>query len=374
MALNFVCRRDDLLPALSALQHVVGKKEQMAVLSYVRIVGEKDTLDLLGGDMEIGLRLHVAAEIRDGGSILLPARKLFELVRESGSEEIEFQEQDNHWMQIRASRSNYRLSGYPVEDYPELPEYDRSRSLALAGEALARLAEKTGFSIASDKESVFTMTGALLEPVEGGGLRMVTSDGHRLTVMETSLEEGVLETAGEEEQIILPRKGVHELRKFCEHRERIRFVVDGKLAVAEDGEDFLLVRLLKGKFPNYRLALDALKRDNVIQVDRKHLLEALKRISLFTEDLFQAIKMEINPDGLRISSQNMDFGSAQEELPLEYQGEPLEVAFNCRYLLEPLQVMEGEQVDLAIDSNESPCCITSAKDEGFLAVIMPMKL
>ncbi len=117
-----------------------------------------------------------------------------------------------------------------------------------------------------------------------------------------------------------------------------------------------------------------LTNENIIRINRLGFLESLKRINLFTEDLFHAIKMEVEENKIILTSQNADFGSAKDELDVEYTGDPLTLGFNCRYFIDTLQVMEGEIIEACINSNESPCLISSDDDKGFLSIIMPMKL
>jgi DNA polymerase-3 subunit beta len=173
---------------------------------------------------------------------------------------------------------------------------------------------------------------------------------------------------------LIPRRGVQEIRKFCENRNSFLFGVEEKQAVLKSSESLLVIRLMEGDFPDFQGLLDSLTRENTIRIDRNRFLESLKRINLFTEDMFHAIKMEVNGTTMVLTSQNADFGSARDEFEVEYDGEPLMLGFNCRYFIDSLQVMEGNTVGASINSQESPCLITSEEDKGFLSVIMPMKL
>ena len=150
--------------------------------------------------------------------------------------------------------------------------------------------------------------------------------------------------------------------------------MEEKQAVLKSNESLLVIRLMEGDFPDFQGLLDSLTREKTIRIDRNRFLESLKRINLFTEDMFHAIKMEVNDNTMVLTSQNADFGSARDEFAVEYDGHPLELGFNCRYFIESLQVMEDDTVCASINSQESPCMITSDEDKGFLSVIMPMKL
>jgi DNA polymerase-3 subunit beta len=173
---------------------------------------------------------------------------------------------------------------------------------------------------------------------------------------------------------LIPRRGIQEIRKFSEERDSFQFGIEEKQAVLKSEDSLLVIRLMEGEFPNFENLLGVISMDNVILINRIRFLEALKRINLFTEDMFHAIKLEINNNQMILTSQNADFGSARDEIEVEYSGDPLSLGFNCRYFIEALLVMEGETIQAAISSDESPCLITSENDEGFLSIIMPMKL
>jgi len=147
-----------------------------------------------------------------------------------------------------------------------------------------------------------------------------------------------------------------------------------KQMVARDSDAIMVVRLKKGEFPQYSAIVNAIQLENKIQIDRDPFLNSLKRINLFTEDIFHTIQLEIDNGKMILSSQNVDLGNAKDIQEVRYDGEPLILGFNCRYFIDALQVMECDTVDAFINSNNSPCLLTSDVDEGFLAIIMPMQL
>ena len=136
----------------------------------------------------------------------------------------------------------------------------------------------------------------------------------------------------------------------------------------------LIIRLMEGEFPDIQRIIDTISMENIIEIDRLRFLESLKRINLFTEDMFKTVKIEIADNNILLTSQNADIGSAKDEFNIKYNGDPLSLGFNCRYLIETLQVMEGNIIKAVINSDESPCLIISDDDEGFSSIVMPMKL
>jgi len=375
MPFHFNISREELLRAISAQQNITSKKGTMAILSNVLLEVENNQIVFTGTDLEIGLKQVVPAEVFETGILTLPAKKLFEVARESGSTILSFKEEEKNWVEITAGTSIYKLAGMVSEEFPQFPEYNEEAMVEIKGSVIAELIDKTIFSIAQDKENMFSLTAALLQKVEENGkniLRMVSSDGHRLTIMNKESERS--SNLQLNPVTLIPRRGIHEIRKFTDEVDTFKLGIETKQAVLKSEESLLIVRLMEGEFPNFENILNVITMDNLILINRIQFLESLKRINLFTEDMFHAIKLEIDNNILVLTSQNADFGSARDEIEVQYSGEPLSLGFNCRYFIESLLVMEGEIIQAAINSDQSPCLITSEDDEGFLSIIMPMKL
>lgn len=376
MGFHFNVNREDFLQAISAQQNITSKKGTMAVLTYVLLEVGEDQLVLTSTDLEIGLKHTVKAEIFGEGNLLLPSKKLFELVRESGSRELSFKEQDNHWVEIQADTSIYRLAGLAADEFPQFPTYNEENMVRIKSAIIADLIDKTIYSISNEKENIFTLNAALLSKIEKDSrfyLKMISSDGHRLTIMNKEIDEE--ENKLQLNQItLIPRKGIQEIRKFCEYGDTFLFLVEEKQAVFKTENILLVIRLPEGKFPDFDNLINSLVLDNPIYVNRNRMLEGLRRINLFTEDIFYAVQIEINKNKIFLSSQNADFGSAKDEFDVAYEGKLIKTTFNCRFLIESLHVMEAETVIFDIKEENNPCLIYSQEDEGFLSIIMPMKI
>jgi DNA polymerase-3 subunit beta len=375
MPFHFNIAREDLLRAIGGQQNITNKKGTMAILSNVLLEVENNQIVFTGTDLEIGLKQTVPAEVFETGILTLPAKKLFEVARESASSIISFKEKEKNWVEITAGSSIYKLAGMVSDEFPQFPDYDEERMVDIEAAVVGDLIDKTVFSIAQDKENMYSLTAALLQKQEENGknmLRMVTSDGHRLTIMNKETECAA--NLQLNPVTLIPRRGIQEIRKFAEERDKFQLGIEPKQAVLKSDDSLLVIRLMKGEFPNFDNLLNVISMDNVILINRIGFLESLKRINLFTEDMFHAIRLDISDNKMILTSQNADFGSARDEIEVEYGGDPLSLGFNCRYFIEALQVMEGETIQAAISSDESPCLITSEDDEGFLSIIMPMKL
>ncbi|MCW5203189.1 DNA polymerase III subunit beta [Desulfobulbus sp. US2] len=375
MPFHFNIAREDLLRAINAQQQITNKKGTLAILANVLMEVENNEIVFTATDLEISLRQTVPAEVFEAGSLTIPSKKLFELARESGSPTLNFKEGEKNWINITAGSSTYKLAGMATEEFPQFEQYNEEDLVEAEGEVICDLIDKTIFSIATEKENMYNLNAALFQQLienDKTVFRMVTSDGHRLSIMRR--ETGGTPLANFDKFILIPRRGIQQIRKFGEEQDTFQLGVEKKKVVLKSDNSILVIRLMEGEFPDFENILNFIPKESNIFINKILFLESLKRINLFTEDMFHAIKFELGDNQLVLTSEHADFGSARDEIAIEYSGEKLSMGFNCRYFMEALQVMEGENIQACISSNESPCLITSEDDEGFLGIIMPMKL
>jgi DNA polymerase-3 subunit beta len=376
MGLYCTVSQKELLEGLSSLQNITNKKGTLAILGNIHIETSINGIFITATDLEIGSRIFVPAEIKETGQLTLPSKKIFEIVRESGSNEIIIQETDNSWAVVQAGLSTYNLAGIAGDEFPEFPDYEEDTFVTFESHIFLDLIDKIIFSIASEQENIYSLTSVLFEKEKREGqsyLRMISSDGHRLSIMEKDVATDV-DQLKLKDVTLIPKKGIQELKKFCEHRDSIDISFEEKQMVVRDDEAIMVVRLKQGEFPQYKAIIDAVQLDNYLEISRIPFLESLKRINLFTEDIFHTIQLKIENGVMTLSSQNADLGNAKDEQNVTYSGDPLVLGFNCRYFIETLQVMECDSVTVYINSNNSPCLLQSEVDKGFLSIIMPMQL
>jgi DNA polymerase-3 subunit beta len=376
MSLNCTVSKNDLLEGLNSLQNITNKKGTLAILSNVLISTTNGGLSLTGTDLEVGLRIFVPAEIHDEGLLTLPSKKIFEIVRESGSETITIEETENSWVIIKAGLSTYNLAGLASDEFPEFPEYEEDTFISFESYIFLELIEKVIYSIANEQENIYSLTSVLFEKEKIDDtyyLKMVSSDGHRLSIMKKDVAVD-LDQLHLNDVTLIPKKGIQEWKKFCEGRDNIEVSFEEKQVVLRDDKAVMVIRLKHGEFPQYSAIIDAIQLTNCVKINRIPFLESLKRINLFTEDIFHTIQLKIDFNKMILSSQNADLGNAKDEQDISYDGEPLILGFNCRYFIETLQVMECETVQAYINSNSSPCLMKSEDDKGFTSIIMPMQL
>lgn len=376
MSLQCTVSKQDLLEGLSSLQNITNKNGTMAILFNVLFETTAGGLTLTGTDLEIGLKLFIEADIKGEGSLTLPSKKIFEIVRESGSENISIEEKDNSWVVINAGQSTYNLAGMPSDEYPEFPEYDEDNFTSFESYIFLELIEKVIFSVANEQENIYTLTSVLFEKEQEDNknyLKMISSDGHRLSIMRKEVSVD-LTNFSLNPTTLIPKKGVQEWRKFCDNRDTVDVSFEKEQLIVRDKQAVMVIRLRKGEFPQYQSIVQAVQLENCLEILRIPFLESLKRINLFTEDVFHTIQLKIEENFMVLSSQNADIGNAKDEQAIVYSGEPLTLGFNCRYFIDTLQVMDCERIKAYINSSNSPCLINSNDDVGFTSIIMPMQL
>lgn len=376
MSLILNIAREDFLSALSSMQNVTGKPGTIAILSNILLRSQKDSLELTGTDLEVGIHQTIPAEILSQGSITLPSKKLFEIVRESNSEHIHLEEIENNWVKITADSSNYNLAGMASDEFPSFPEHKAESLIEIDADDIKDLIEKTIFSVASDTESNFTLTGILVEKEikeDKKYFRMVSSDGHRLSLMKKEVK-GDISLFNLDKTTIIPRKGVQEIKKFCEHHKNLFIGFEEKQAVIKGDHAILIIRLMNGDFPDFRNLLQIINREKFIEINRLVLLNAMRRMNLFTEDRFNVVKCHIENNEMTLSSQSMDLGSAKEVHHVKYSEDSIKLGFNGKYFIETLQVMTCENVKLFIEGKDRPCLVYSENEPDFISIIMPMEI
>ena len=373
MTLNFNISKIVFFEGLNALQNITNKRGTLAILSNILIETGQDAIFLTATDLEIGLQIKLPAEIKENGSLTLPSKKIFEIVRESGSSSINIIEKENSWVEIQAGQSIYNLAGISSAEFPE---FNKETFISFEAHIFSEIIDKIIYSIATEQENNYVLTSVLFEKENKNNksyVRMISSDGHRLSVMEKDVAADI-NNLHLNETTLIPKKGIQEFKKFCENRDNIQVSFEEKQLVIKDENAIMIIRLKEGEFPPYKTIINAIQLTNKITIDRIPFLESLKRINLFTEDIFHTIQFEIIEDKMILSSQNADIGNAKDVQEIIYKGEPLILGFNCRFFIETLQVMESDTVDAYINYNNSPCLLKSDFDEGFLSIIMPMKL
>ncbi|MBF0493279.1 MAG: DNA polymerase III subunit beta [Deltaproteobacteria bacterium] len=369
--MEFKIKKEPFLQALSWTQSIVERKTTMPILSNALFHITKNKLSILATDLEVAVHVTVNVETQEEGKICIQAKNLFDIVRELPDQEIIIQRKEQNRIQVIAGKSQFKIIGLSVEEFPQLPQFDENKSSLIEARGLREMIDKTFFSISSD-ESRYNLHGVFLEKAEANNIRLVATDGHRLSYVERELGQGF----GIEKGVIIPKKAVSELRKltlYGDVEEGVKISIDGRNLFAQKGAITLIARLIDGEFPEYQKVIPK-RQDKHIILSRNEMIGALKRVSLLVGDRTRGVKFSFSSGSLELSSSNLDLGEAKEEISIGYKGENLQVGFNSRYFLDVLGVIEEENFILEINGHVGPCVIRSTKDPTFFSVIMPMRI
>lgn len=367
--------RSELLKGLSLVQGVVEKKSTMPILSNILFEATPGGLTLTATDLEVGVINVLPAEVLTEGKVAIHARGIYDIVRELSDSMVHLKTGENNWVTIICGCSDFKIMGLSPDEFPKLPKKGEGSQASLEIETLKEMIEKTAFAMSTD-ETRYALNGVYLEQTpekDGVTVRMVATDGHRLSLAERQVSRGWNFKKG----VILPRKGISELKRLMEgaseEEKTIELWIDEKHAIAYRGNVTLVLRLIDGQFPPYSHVIPK-ETKRTVSVSRESIVRALRRVSVVASGQSRGVKFSISPKNMEISSSNPDFGEAHEEMTAQYKGDQFEVGFNARYFLDVLGVLDDDNAVLNMGDDTAPCLIKSEADPGFTHIIMPMRL
>lgn len=369
--MEFTVSKANLVKELSLAQGVVEKKTTIPILSNVLIEARGNSIELTTTDLEIGVRSSCLAKVSTEGSVTVPAKKLLDYVRLLDEGDVAVRLQENFWVQIIAKRSKTRMVGMSRENFPVLPPLPAALTQMPAG-ILLDMINKTIFAISSE-ESRYTLNGALLL-VRADTLTMVSTDGHRLAHVESQYSSGV----ASEVRALVPKKALSEIQRLlfeAEPETQVDFGRGESHLFFRVADRLLISRMLTGQFPNYEAVLPR-ENNRLVVVDREKLMGALRRVSQFADERSHAVRLQLAPDEVKLSSSSSESGESEESLETEYKFEPLQVGFNSQYLLDFLAATSSGPVRLEFKDEQSAGQLRPAGEDGtsYRYIIMPMRI
>ncbi len=362
--------KEELQKALQNIQGIVDKKTTMPILSHFMLKVAK-AASIMATDLEIALTEPIDAEIIEKGTLCIPARKLFEIVKEVEGD-ILLESQENNWLRVTSGNSTFKLMGLPEEEYPTLPEINKAEELNLDATAFKNMIEKSVYAT-GESDTRYTLNGLLIHliPVKKTTeIKMIGTDGHRLAIISNTVAGSLTE----EMKLILPKKAATELRRVLESSSgEITLHLDKNHIFFTIGEIVLTSRLIEGNYPNYEQVIPKDNEKEVI-IDKVTCLKALRRASIMSRERTNAVRFDVEPGKITLISINPDVGEAREEIAAQYKGEPVSIGYNARYLMDAIQAMDGESIKIELQEPLSPTLIVETGGEGARCVIMPMRV
>jgi DNA polymerase-3 subunit beta len=378
--MELVVRKTDLLRELQLFQGIVERKNTIPILANVLLEATGAEMKMLATDLEVGLRSKCPAIVSKGGSLTVPAKKLYEIVKALPETDVRIEE-DKGGVKVAADRFDSRMQTLPREDFPTLPEATGAISATLRRDVLRQMVSKTQFAITGEDTRYF-LNGALflLRPDSMG---LVSTDGHRLAHITVARDaaKGVRGTGtkeGDDEiRVILPRKTLLELgRLLTEGGEGDILYERGENHLFFTvGDRLLISRMIDGQFPAFERVIPK-NNDKHVEFDRDRLTSAVKRVALLSNERSRAVKVQIDKGKVEIASSSPEFGEAKEILMVDYAGAPVTICFNAQYVLDFLGVVETDTVSLDFKDEMSQAVLKPVGAEGYdyTYVIMPMRI
>jgi DNA polymerase-3 subunit beta len=358
--------RDVLLKPLQAVIGVVERRQTMPILSNVLLVAKGNELLVTATDLEVELVAQAEVAVEADGEITVSGRKLLDICRalpEGSDIDISL---SGEKVVVRSGRSKFSLATLPAAEFPSVEDIKAGQTIVVAQDVLGRLIEKTHFSMAQ-QDVRYYLNGMLLE-TGGKFLRAVATDGHRLALCQAELGGSL-----DEQQVIVPRKGVLELQRLMSGEGDVNIELGpNHVRIQLDGIRFTS-KLIDGRFPEYDRVIPK-ESSNELTADRSAFKGALQRTAILSNEKYRGIRLIIRDSGVVMQAHNPEQEEAEEELEVTYSGEDIEIGFNVNYLLDALGAVDGDEVTLSVLDGNSSCLIRQPGKDDSKFVVMPMRL
>jgi DNA polymerase III subunit beta len=368
--MNLTIAKDQILNGLQSVQNVVSTRTTLPILSNVLMRAAEGRVEFTATDLDVTVSCSVEASVKKAGATTIPVKKLFGIIRELTSPEIEIETDDKNVTSIRAGSSFFKIRGLAAEEFPPLPKFKEDKRITVPQEKFRSMLKKTSFAISTD-ESRYVLNGIFLS-LKDHKVTMVATDGRRLALVDEEVDVAD-KSQGE---FIIPSKAVNELSRLLSDKGEVDLNFSDNQASftlkSEKAPGVLIVtKLIEGNYPNYRQVIPAETKER-IALPREEFLHALRRAEIMTSDKQNSVKMAFVKNQLAITANSPDVGEARETMSVNYKGKDLAIAFNPAYLIEPLNALGEDEVFIELIDELSPGVL---KINGpFLYVVMPMRL
>ncbi len=368
--MNLTISKEQILSGLQAVQNVVSARTTLPILSNVLLRAEGERLEFTATDLDVTISCAVEAKVKKPGASTVPVKKLFGIVRELNGLELDFETDEKNVCTIRSGPSFYRINGLGADEFPPMPKFKEDKKVKLAQETVKTMLKKTSFAISTD-ESRYVLNGIFLS-LKDHKMTMVATDGRRLALVD---EEAEISEKSQGE-FIVPAKAVGELNRLLQEKGEVEVKFSENQASFtlkdEKGSSVIVItKLIEGNYPNYRQVIPGEAKERIALV-REELLHALRRAEIMTSEKSNSVKMTFSKNKLEITANSPEVGEAKESLAINYKGKDLAIAFNPKYMIDPLNALDNDEVFFELIDELSPGVV---KINGpFLYVVMPMRL
>jgi DNA polymerase-3 subunit beta len=368
--MKFTVTRNSLLNELNLVQGVIEKKSTIPILSNILVEASGEHIDITATDLDVTIRCGCPASVLAEGTTTISARRLFDIVRllPEGAN-IDFSLLENDWVELRSGNSEYKIVALPKENFPSIPEAAPATA-QIPGGLLRSMIQRTMFAI-TQEESRYSLNGALLVLLPGE-IRMVATDGHRLALVCKGMEVSGVDV---EVRALIPRKTLVEIQKLIGDQDTlIEFGRDENHLFFTVGGKRLVSRILAGQFPNYELVIPH-ENDKYIVASARALGDGIRRAAIMSDEKFKAIRLSFKTAAIELTASCAEAGEAREVVPVEFEGESIDIGFNPLYLLDFIGACASDSVSIAIKDSETQGLFRpiGPTDLDYRYVVMPMK-
>ena len=368
--MNLTISKEQIMHGLQAVQNVVSTRTTLPILSNVLLEAEGDRLKLTATDLDVTVTCAVEAQVKKGGATTVPVKKLFGIIRELNTGEIDLEVDEKNNCSIRSGASFYKINGLAAEEYPPMPKFKDEKKVSLKQETVKAMMRKTSFAISTD-ESRYVLNGIFMS-LKDHKLTMVATDGRRLALV----DEEVDVTEQSQGEFIVPAKAVNELNRLLQGTGEleIRYSENQAAFNLKDDKGFSILivsKLIEGNYPNYRQVIPGEAKERVSLV-REEFLHALRRAEIMTSEKSNSVKLSFTKNNLAITANSPEVGEARESIAVNYKGKDMAIAFNPKYMIDPLGSLTEDEVFFELIDELSPGVLKI--NAPFLYVVMPMRL
>lgn len=358
--------QEELSKCVNIVQKGITNKTTLPILSGILLEAYNGKLNLTGTDLEIGIKVSVDCEVIDEGEIVISSKIFGDIIRKLPNLPIIIESKQNNNIDIRCGNSRFSLIGQPALEYPDLPKIDNEVNFKIPKDLLKTMIRQTIFATAQD-ETRPILTGCLLE-VNHNKAALVALDGYRLTLKNINVD------CDSDIKVVIPGKTLNDLYKILDDEDSLVTVSVAKSHIIFDLDNSIIVsRLLEGQFLNYK---DIIRNEykSKVKVKTKDIRESIERASLLArEGKNNLIKLDITDENMIITS-NSEIGNVHEEIPIELEGNDIKIAFNSKYILEGIRVIDTEEIMMHFISNVNPCIINPYGDNTYTYLVLPVRL
>ncbi|WP_425449240.1 DNA polymerase III subunit beta [Dethiothermospora halolimnae] len=355
-----------LSKCIGIVQKAISTKTTLPILEGILIETIDNRLKITATDLELGIESYIDCEVIEEGSFVVTAKIFGDIIRKLPNETVDIEVKENYNIEINCGHSKFNLIGQPSEEYPQLPKISDEVSFDIPQDLLKIMIKQTIFATAQD-ETRPILTGALLE-ISNNSATLVALDGYRLAVKKVSIN------CNEDIKVVIPGKSLNELSKILEDDENdinIKFT-KGHI-IFNLGDTVISSRLLEGQFLNYK---DIIRNEynSKVVVNTNDIKQSIERASLLVkEGKNNLIKFSVSDDKMLITS-NSEIGNVHEEVPIKLEGNDVEIAFNSKYILDGIRVIDSKEIIMNFVSDINPCIINPTEDNKYTYLILPVRL